>query len=117
MAKYLEKVQSRAKVIVFCNKFKINDTLLKDKRWAFVSSHFAKVVGFIRTNKALVPVILDHNQKRVVMRQENIKKKQHRISALKWSDQNISHTPENISKNFKMPSVSFIVPKLNTNPL
>lgn len=38
----------------------------------------------------LVPVILDHNQKRIQLKQEKIKNKQHRISALKWSDTNLN---------------------------
>ena len=38
----------------------------------------------------MIPVILDHNQQRLQLKQQKIKNKQHRISALKWADQNIN---------------------------
>jgi hypothetical protein len=90
---------------------------MAEKKWAFVSSHFAKVVTFIRANKSLVPIILDHNQKKIEQQQQKIKNKQHRISALKWSDPNLLVKEIEKSKYDSIPSASFIVPKLNINPL
>ena len=62
---------------------------MTEKKWAFVSSQFGKVISFIRANKALVPIVLDHNQRKLEQKQAKIKNKQHRISALKWSDPNV----------------------------
>jgi hypothetical protein len=71
-------------------------------RWTYVTSQFGKIINFIRTNKILVPVVLDHNQKRIELQQQKIKKKQHRISALKWADPNfaanIVNTPNRSAK-------------------
>jgi hypothetical protein len=103
LGKYLDKVQSRAKVIIYCNKQKINEHLMGEKRWAFVSSHFGKVINFIRTNKALVPILLDHNQRRVEQKQQKIKNKQHRISAVKWSDPNMAQLAEKTTKLHTLP--------------
>lgn len=50
----------------------------------------------------MVPVILDQNQQIIHLKQEKIKNKQHRISALKWSDQNIS--PNSAKENGKQKS-------------
>ena len=68
-------------------------------------------------NKSLVPVILDHNQKRVEQKIQKGKERQHRVSALKWSDQNIVKSAEPQRISLKVPSGSFIVPKLSSNPL
>ena len=125
LAKYLDKVESRAKVIIYCNKYKISEGLMSEKKWSFVSSHFGKVISFIKQHKVLVPVILDHNQRKVEQKQQKIKNKQHRISALKWSDPNVIKDLNNLdftekkkkSKASLLPEASVIVPKLNINPL
>ena len=83
------------------------------------------MISYIRQNKVLVPIILDHNQRKVEQKQQKIKNKQHRISALKWSDPNIigkdlnnlDFTEKKKSKSSLLPEASVIVPKLNINPL
>lgn len=123
LSRYLEKVQSRAKVVIYCNKCKISETLMSEKKWAFVSSHFGKVVNYIKMTKTLVPIILDHNQRKIEQKQQKIKNKQHRISALKWSDPNVSNELDKLDfttkkrKSNLLPEASVIVPKLNINPL
>jgi hypothetical protein len=55
--KFLGEARSHAKVIIFCNKNKIDEQLSRDKRWSFVSSHFGKIMKHIRGHHALLPFL------------------------------------------------------------
>jgi hypothetical protein len=61
----LEQVQSKSKVIIFCNKSKIGEELASEKKWTFVSSHFGKIINYLKGHKIMVPVVLDQNQQRI----------------------------------------------------
>lgn len=50
----------------------------------------------------LYPIIFDKNQQKLQQKQENMKSKQHRISAIKWAEQ---------AQNSKAADQSFIVAK------
>ena len=48
LMKYLKQLKSNAKVIIFCNKNKIDSELKFSKSFTFVSSHFGKIIRHIR---------------------------------------------------------------------
>lgn len=92
--------------MIFCNKNQLASVKAENKKWAYASNHFGKIIHYIKLNKILVPVILDHNQKRIEQKQLKIKNKQHRISALKWADPNLlrnANSSLSISKENKEP--------------
>ena len=51
----MKQLQCKAKVIIFCNKNKINEELKASKNFAFVSSHFGKIIRFINKTLVFVP--------------------------------------------------------------
>lgn len=55
----------------------------------------------------LYPIIFDKNQQKLQQKQENMKSKQHRISAIKWAEQ---------AQNSKTADQSFIVAKGDASP-
>lgn len=69
-------------MLIFCNRSKITDQLTRDPRWSFISSHFGKIVRYIRTHHVLFPLVLDQQKSH-----HDEKNKMHRISALKWAEQ------------------------------
>jgi hypothetical protein len=73
-------VQIKAKVIIFCNRSRITEQLTRDTRWSFVSSHFGKIIRYIKTHHVLLPKFLEQGPKKV-----DGKGKQQRISAVKWA--------------------------------
>lgn len=101
LASYLHQVESKSKIVIFCNKNQLSLAKAEAKKWAYASNHFGKIIQYIKLNKILIPVILDHNQKRIEQKQLKIKNKQHRISALKWSDPNLGNKPNPTGTNFK----------------
>lgn len=82
--RYLNEIQSRAKVILFCNKNNISSELKDRKHFAFVSSHFGKILKFIRKNSVYNPHIIDENDNQIKEKKEKLKNRNKRISALKW---------------------------------
>ena len=85
LLKYLKQLQCKAKVIIFCNKNKIKEDLLENKNFAFVSSHFGKIIKFIKKTLVFVPVLAREEDSKFNEKIEKIKSKNRRISALKWS--------------------------------
>lgn len=100
-------MQIKTKILIFCNRAKITDQLARDTRWNFVSSHFGKIIKYIKTHHVLYPIIFDKNQQKLQQKQENMKSKQHRISAIKWAEQ---------AQNSKTADQSFIVAKGDASP-
>ena len=83
---FIGSIQVNTKIIIFCNKILIDQTLVQSKKWCYVSSHFIKIMKYIKVHLVIVPIIIDHNQNRILKKQEQIKSKQHRISAIKWAE-------------------------------
>lgn len=82
-----------------------------------MSSNFGKIIKFIRANPVIVPVILDHNQQRIQQKQEKIKNKQHRISALQWASPSANSLPSLEDPLMKDPELSFLTVKQDINNL
>lgn len=55
LIKYMKQLQCKAKIIIFCNKNKINEELKSNKNFSFVSSHFGKIIKFINKTLVFVP--------------------------------------------------------------
>ena len=60
--RYLKEIKSMSKLIIFCNKNHISTELKNDKQFAFVNSHFGKILNFIKKNNVYNPYILDENE-------------------------------------------------------
>jgi len=63
----------------------MDNQMCQSKKWSYVTSNFLKVMKFIKVHLVIIPIIIDHNQNRIFQKQEQIKSKQHRISAIKWA--------------------------------
>jgi DeoR/GlpR family transcriptional regulator of sugar metabolism len=57
LAKYIKQLQCKSKLIVFCNKNKITAELEENKLFSFVSSHFGKIIKYIKQTLVYQPVI------------------------------------------------------------
>lgn len=55
LIKYMKQLQCKAKIIIFCNKNKIREEIKENKSFAFVSSHFGKIIKFIKSTLVFVP--------------------------------------------------------------
>lgn len=53
----MKQLQSKAKLIVFCNKNKINHEIKDNRSFSFVSSHFGKIIKFIKKTHIFIPLI------------------------------------------------------------
>lgn len=51
----MKQLQCSAKLIVFCNKNKITVELKENKNYSFVSSHFGKIIKFIKKTQVYIP--------------------------------------------------------------
>ena len=56
---YLSQVQLKVKIAVYCNKGAVSDLLAHDNRWSIVSSHYQKIVRFIKGEKVVVPLSIE----------------------------------------------------------
>ena len=84
MVRYLKQLQIKSKVIIFCNKKKINNDLLNKKCFAFANSHFGKILKFIKKNPVYYPILFNEFEKKLEENLEKIQTKNKRISALNW---------------------------------
>jgi hypothetical protein len=57
LTKYTKHLQSKAKIIVFCNKNKITPDVKANTSFAYVSSHFGKIIKFIQKTCVFLPVL------------------------------------------------------------
>ncbi len=55
LVRYLKQLQVKAKIIIFCNKKKITGDLLNKKCFSYVSSHFGKILKYIRKTLVYQP--------------------------------------------------------------
>lgn len=84
LLKYMKQLQCKAKIIIFCNKNKIKEDLKDNKAFAFVSSHFGKIIKFVQKTLVFVPKLAREEDSKFHEKIEKIKSKNRRISALKW---------------------------------
>lgn len=84
LLKYMKQLQCKAKIIIFCNKNKIKEELKENKNFAFVSSHFGKIIKFIKKTLVYIPKLDREEDSKFHDKIEKIKSKNKRISALKW---------------------------------
>jgi hypothetical protein len=82
--RYMKEIKSMSKIILFCNKNHISTGLKQDTQFAFVNSHFGKIINFIKKNNVYTPYILDENEIQIKNKKEKLNKKNKRISALNW---------------------------------
>ena len=52
-------------MIIFCNKNKIDSELKFSKSFAFVSSHFGKIIKFIKKTPVFVPELPKPDEKEI----------------------------------------------------
>jgi len=65
LARYLKESKSKAKVIIFCNKNNISQELKESPSYAFVSSHFGKILKYIKKTTVYNPYIIDENDNKI----------------------------------------------------
>jgi len=82
--RYLKEIKSQSKVVLFCNKNHISAELKINKQFAFVSSHFGKIINFIKKNNVYNPFIMDENEVQIKNKKEKLNRNNKRISALNW---------------------------------
>jgi hypothetical protein len=84
LVRYLKESKSKSKVIIFCNKNHITQELKESSSYAFVSSHFGKILKFIKKTTVYNPYIVDENDAKIKEKKDKLKSRNKRISALKW---------------------------------
>lgn len=57
LTKYMKQLQCKSKIIVFCNKNKITNELKDNGNFSYVSSHFGKIIKYIRKTLVFMPLI------------------------------------------------------------
>lgn len=85
LVKYIKQVDLRSKVIIFCNKNKITPQLEANENFAFVSSHFGKIIKFIKKTPVFLPNFKKEEDIKFKEKIDKLKMKNKRISAIKWS--------------------------------
>lgn len=84
---YFSQVQLKVRIAVYCNKGAVSDLLAHDNRWSIVSSHYQKIVKFIKNEKVVVPLSIEDQKVVQAKKAGVVKSREHRISALKWAEQ------------------------------
>lgn len=80
----MKEINSMLKLIFFCNKDHISTGLKQDTQFAFVNSHFGKIINFIKKKNVYTPYILDENEIQIKNKKEKLDINNKRISALNW---------------------------------
>ncbi len=84
----MKQLECKAKVVVFCNKNKIDADIKNSKNFTFVSSHFGKIIKYIKKTHVFMPSVGHQEDQLFKEKIDKIKSKNKRISAIKWSQIN-----------------------------
>ena len=87
-------------MIIFCNKKKITGDLLNKKCYSCVSSHFGKILKYLKKNPVYQPIVRYELEVKMEENFEKVQTKNKRISALKWCGLNTKEKKNEDPENF-----------------